>query len=135
MQTIGDRISIIIRENSLKQSDFAKALNITPSSVSTMVSGKSNPSAQTIQQICDKFGYNRDWLVTGEGEPRSLAAADRQIVDALAHAMKFQSTAADRFIRAVAAAATSPGGDVAIQATVAFLEKLLAEYRGTPPPD
>ena len=40
MQTIGDRISLIIKKHGMNQSDFAKALKITPSSVTTASPGK-----------------------------------------------------------------------------------------------
>lgn len=122
-------------ENNLNQTKLGNFLGINPANVSMWLSGRTKPSAQTIQQICDKFGYNPDWLTTGEGEPRSLAAADQQIVDTLTHAMKYRTTNTDRFIRAVAAAANSPGGDHAIEATIQFLEQLLAEYRAQSPPD
>lgn len=135
MQTIGTRISIIAKEQGLNQSGLAKALNITPASVSTMISGRTKPSAQTIQQICDKFGYNRDWLLTGEGDPRSLAAAEQQVVDVLSHAIGYQSTASDRFLRAVAAAVSSPNGEEILDATLEFLRRILDEYNAEHPPD
>ena len=75
MQTIGTRIATIAKEQGLNQSALAKALNITPASVSTMISGKTQPSPQTIQQICDKFGYDKNWLLTGEMNPGSSNAA------------------------------------------------------------
>ncbi len=135
MQTIGTRISIIAKEQGLNQSGLAKALNITPASVSTMISGRTKPSAQTIQQICDKFGYNRDWLLTGEGDPRSLAAAEQQVVDVLSHAIGYQSTASDRFLRAVAAAVSSPNGEEILDAALEFLRRVLDEYNAEHPPD
>ena len=97
--------------------------------------GRSKPSAQTIQQICDKFGYNRDWLLTGEGDPRSLAAAEQQVVDVLSHAIGYQSTASDRFLRAVAAAVSSPNGEEILDATLEFLRRVLDEYNAEHPPD
>ena len=100
-----------------------------------MISGRTNPSAQTIQQICDKFGYNRDWLLTGEGDPRSLAAAEQQVVDVLSHAIGYQSTASDRFLRAVAAAVSSPNGEEILDATLEFLRRVLDEYNAEHPPD
>ena len=135
METIQDRLSTIIREQNINQSKLAEALKISPNSVSLWLSGKTKPSSQSIDQICTKFGYNPDWLTTGEGEPRSLAAADQQIVDTLTHAMKYRTTNTDRFLRVVAAASNSPGGDQAIEATIQFLEQLLAEYRAQSPPD
>lgn len=135
METIRDRLATIIREQNINQSKLAEALKISPNSVSLWLSGKTKPSSQSIDQICTKFGYNPDWLTNGEGEPRSLSAADQQIVDTLTHAMKYRTTNTDRFLRVVASASNSPGGDLAIEATIQFLEQLLAEYRAQSPPD
>lgn len=133
MQTIGDRIRIIMDANNLKQTGLAEALQVNQSSVSMWLSGRSKPSAQTIQQICDKYGYNRDWLLNGVGEPRSLASDDQQVIDTLAHAIKFKSTAADHLLRAVAATAAAPNGDLLLQAAVDFFQHLLDEYNAAHP--
>lgn len=133
MQTIGDRIRIIMDANNLKQTGLAEALQVNQSSVSMWLSGRSNPSAQTVQQICDKYGYNRDWLLNGVGEPRSLASDDQQVIDALAHAIKFKSTASDHLLRAVAATLAAPNGDLLLQAAVDFFQHLLDEYNAAHP--
>ena len=102
MQTIGDRIAFVIKEQKMNQSDFAKALKITPSSVSTMISGKSNPSAQTIDQICTKFGYNPEWLSTGEGEPILQKSRSDQLAAALGRVLHRQDSASARLIGSIA---------------------------------
>lgn len=66
--TIGDRISIIIREQGLKKVEFAAAVNIDQSYVTKIIKGTSVPSARLVADICKKFGVNRQWLETGEGE-------------------------------------------------------------------
>lgn len=86
----------------MNQSDFAKALKITPSSVSTMISGKSNPSAQTIDQICTKFGYNPEWLSTGEGEPILQKSRSDQLAAALGRVLHRQDSASARLIGSIA---------------------------------
>lgn len=102
MQTIGDRIAFVIKEQKMNQSDFAKALKITPSSVSTMISGKSNPSAQTIDQICTKFGYSPEWLSTGEGEPIIQKSRSDQLAAALGRVLHRQDSASARLIGSIA---------------------------------
>lgn len=135
IETLINRIRLVMEENDLNQTKFGNALGINPANVSMWLSGRSKPSAQTIQQICDKYGYNRDWLANGVGEPRSLATADQQVIDILAHAIKFKSTAADHFLRAVAAALASPNGEIALQATIDFLQQLLNQATAANPPD
>ena len=44
------------------------ALGISESSVSNIERGRNNPSGSTLTLFCDKFGINRHWLETGEGE-------------------------------------------------------------------
>ena len=68
MQTIGDRIILLLKESGKKQKDLAELLSITGASVSNMCSGKTTPSNQNMALICKTFGVNREWLETGEGE-------------------------------------------------------------------
>lgn len=88
--TIGERIEIVI-EKKVKpstKSQLAKDIGITPSSVTTMCNGKSNPSGQTISMICKQYGIREEWLRTGAGpmeEPKPRAA---QIADLVKEASK-----------------------------------------------
>ena len=66
--TIGERIAMIIENKGAKKIEFAAALNIHQSYVSKLVKGESLPSERLIEDICRKFGVNRDWLEHGEGE-------------------------------------------------------------------
>lgn len=66
--TIGERIAIIIEKTGVKKIEFAATLNIHQSYVSKLVKGESLPSERLIEDICRKFGVNRDWLEHGEGE-------------------------------------------------------------------
>lgn len=64
-----DRIKKIRTDNKLSMEKFGERIGITKSSVSLLESGKNSPSEQTIILICKEFGINKDWLLTGEGEP------------------------------------------------------------------
>jgi len=66
--TIADRINQVITTMGIKKTEFARRLKISDSSVSTMCSGKSKPSGQTITMICYEFGIDENWLRTGAGE-------------------------------------------------------------------
>ncbi len=68
MNTIGDRIQMILSELGKKKVDLANDIGITSASVTTMCNGKSNPSNQTIKLICNTYKVNEQWLRTGEGE-------------------------------------------------------------------
>lgn len=68
---MNERIKQVRLKFDLTQSEFGERIGITKSSVSTIESGKSNPSDQTIRSICREFSVNESWLRTGEGEPFS----------------------------------------------------------------
>lgn len=62
------RIQLIIDASKIKKSDFAKKIKVSAPFVSELCSGAKAPSDRTIQDICDKFRVNEDWLRYGEGE-------------------------------------------------------------------
>jgi len=63
-----DRISYIIEKRNVKKSEFAKQIKVSPASVTQMCSGKINPSAQTVDLICQRFRIREEWLLNGTGE-------------------------------------------------------------------
>lgn len=69
METIGERVRSIRKREGLTMEKFGSRIGISNPSVSTIESGKSNPSNQTILAICREFGVSEMWLRTGEGKP------------------------------------------------------------------
>ena len=66
----GERIKLIIKENNLKQKQFAETLEITESYVSKLIKDPSiNISKQLLSSIEGKYGYNPDWITNGN-EPK-----------------------------------------------------------------
>ena len=66
---MNERIKELRKSLGLTGADFGNRIGITKSSVSTIESGRSNPSEQTIRSICREYGVNEVWLRTGEGDP------------------------------------------------------------------
>lgn len=62
-----DRIKQLRQTLDLTQDEFGGRMGITKSSISTMESGRSNPSEQTLRSMCREFGASYLWLTTGEG--------------------------------------------------------------------
>lgn len=63
-----DRIAHIIKAESLTNLQFAQLLDISPASVTHLLSGRNNPSLDFIVRIAQKFPhYNLRWLILGEG--------------------------------------------------------------------
>lgn len=102
MQTIGDRISIVMQDAGINQTDLAKRLGTNPSSVSSWVSGRYNPSSQTITQICEAFGVNPEWLKDGIGDKDGRSPLSKEASNYLGHAVTHNSTEKDALLRAIA---------------------------------
>lgn len=67
METINERIAELIRGSGRRKTEVAKKIGISDAAMSTICSGKTNPSRQTISSICREFGVSEEWLTTGEG--------------------------------------------------------------------
>ena len=70
MDDLSSRISIVVEESGLTKTAFGERINLTPSSISKLMSGAQNPSDRTLIDIADKFSIREDWLRTGEGPMR-----------------------------------------------------------------
>ena len=73
---MNERIKAIRKKMGLSQSDFAERIAISRSALAKIESGENRPSERTQMLICDKFGVNREWLQTGEGERLKRTATD-----------------------------------------------------------
>ncbi len=62
------RIKELRKRLGLTLDKFGERIGIKKSSLSTIESGKTNASEQTILSICREFGVNEQWLRYGEGE-------------------------------------------------------------------
>lgn len=74
MNTIGDRLNIILKETNCKKVEFASRLQIDQSYVTQLVKGRRNPSNRLISDICREFHVNGEWLRNGAGEMFAAAA-------------------------------------------------------------
>lgn len=82
MDSIGSRIGLFLKENHMTKVSFAETLNINQSYVTKIVNGKQCPSERLIEDMCQKFGLSRNWLVNGEGEMH--APTNQQTLDRIA---------------------------------------------------
>ena len=65
--TLAERIKIIIKEQNLKQSEFADALGVSANYISLLVTGRKNNVSLTFAKLIDAlFGYPANWVLTGE---------------------------------------------------------------------
>lgn len=71
MERMGERISLLIEKLGITKTAFADKLNITQPYVSKLLkNGK--PSDRLIEDICEKFNVNEDWLRNGSGGDNNM---------------------------------------------------------------
>lgn len=75
---IEDRIRQIMESQNLSQQDFAKLLQISPASLSSIFNGRTRPTNNHTMAIHKAFPrLNINWLLFGEGNMYSEAAPER----------------------------------------------------------
>lgn len=87
MNNIGSRISMLIEHLSIKKSDFAKRLDITPAYVTQLCSSARTPSDRTIADICREFKVSEEWLRTGNGPMTIQTTRTQKIAEFMADVM------------------------------------------------
>lgn len=72
MQTINNRIQIILEQSKMTRTAFGEALKVSQQYISKLIK-TGNPSDRLIEDICEKISINgkkinENWLRTGEGD-------------------------------------------------------------------
>ncbi|MCI7099517.1 MAG: helix-turn-helix domain-containing protein [Lachnospiraceae bacterium] len=68
MQTINDRLGFLIEDHlKMTKTAFAKSLKVSQQYISKLIK-TGNPSNILIDDICEKYNVNEEWLRTGRGE-------------------------------------------------------------------
>lgn len=65
---MNERIKELRKVLSLTQQEFADRLSLKRNTIATYEMGKAIPSDRTINDICEKYNVNEDWLRNGTGE-------------------------------------------------------------------
>lgn len=72
-KTVIDRIKFIMEMEKENPNSFAKAIKVNSATIYNILNGDSKPSIDTFEKILKNFSaYNRNWLMTGEGDFRAL---------------------------------------------------------------
>lgn len=80
MESINDRIALVVKESGLTKTAFAAAIKVSQPYLSQLCGDACrNPSDRTISDICEKFGINEVWLRTGEGEMKTPLSRGEQL--------------------------------------------------------
>lgn len=76
MESIKDRLAHIIRAKNLTATQFAEMMQIQPSNVSHLLSGRNKPSLDFLIKLKDVFPeYSFDWIILGK---KPITISERQ---------------------------------------------------------
>ena len=89
-QTYGERLAAAIKLRNLKQSDFAKKLNITQTAVSKIINGTQYLDFDLAVKACEALEITLDWLAYGIAQikPPYYRNPERQRIEYLMSIMK-----------------------------------------------
>lgn len=68
MQTINERIGIVLERSGKTKTAFGESLNVSQQYISKLVR-TGNPSELLINDICEKYHVRKEWLLHGIGDP------------------------------------------------------------------
>lgn len=79
MKTINSRIEELIEALGITKTAFAERIKVTQPYISKLISGNGAPSNRLIEDICEKYNVNEEWLRTGNGEIFIQFSRDEEI--------------------------------------------------------
>lgn len=76
---MNERLKKLRKTLELTQQEFADKLRVPRNTIGGYEVGKSNPSDAAVNNICNTFNVNENWLRTGEGEMFIEMTRDEEI--------------------------------------------------------
>ena len=101
MQTINDRIGILINSLGMTKTAFGESLKVSQQYISKLIR-TGTPSNLLIEDICEKYHVDENWLRTGEGEMFEVRTKNQIIVDFAGDLSKEDDTFKKRLFEALA---------------------------------
>ena len=72
--TLAERIKTIKDKSCLNQKEFAATIGVTEGYVSKLLKGGLVTLSESLALLLEsKYGYNKNWILTGEGEPQETS--------------------------------------------------------------
>ena len=123
----------------LKKSDFAKMLNIKPSTFSEILKGRMNASSELMALLVSNYGISSTWLLTGTGEMfvsdepaqyNTKTSIKCMILERIKQYIDFKGISIAAFERSIGMANASFGKSLKNQGAIGTdkLEKILMVY-------
>ena len=88
MNTIGERLKRIRKDQKLTQKDFADMIGVKRNTVAMYETDRNIPLDAVINSICSKFAVNESWLRSGEGDPYIQLSRQAEITRIITQAMR-----------------------------------------------
>ena len=99
--TFAERVSLIVKDSKLNQTDFASKISISQQYLSQICNGKKTPSDRTISDICRIFDIQEDWLRYGLEPMRAAKSRDEEIAELVGSALNGSSEFKKAVIRMI----------------------------------
>lgn len=90
MQTINDRIAIVLKESGKTKTAFGESLSVSQQYISKLIR-TGNPSALLIDDICEKYRIRKEWLTEGKGDMKAPIDRNDEIARLSADLFKSES--------------------------------------------
>lgn len=96
-----DRLRDVRKDREMTVQAFADYLGVSKSTVESYEYGRRKASTAYIKLVCERFGVNEQWLLTGEGDMCASVSREKAVYDAI---RKARPDMPDSFPKDVAAA-------------------------------
>lgn len=97
-----DRIKELRKSLGLTQQKFADRLGLKRQTIAAYEIGNIEPSESTLLLICKEFGINKDWLLTGKGEPTIEACQEERYSINIGKLQRADNETIMRWVNAIA---------------------------------
>lgn len=119
------RIKEIRKMLDMTQAEFSSKIGLSRNFIAQIETGAKMPSDRTISDICREFNINKDWLLTGNGEPTIEACQEERYSINIGKLQRADNETIMRWVNAIAE--TKPEVLVEIEK---FMRKILEIEEG-----
>ena len=81
VSVISERIKAVRKALGMSQRDFCRGVFLSQSFYGQIETGARNPNERVYELIGNKYGVNKDWLLTGRGEMFGEAPPDVELLE------------------------------------------------------
>lgn len=80
-KTVNSRIKMLRTHLGLTQQDFSKLVGLTNTHLSRIENEENSPQISTVDQISDRTGVDKDWLLHGLGELKIIKIKEQENIN------------------------------------------------------